>query len=166
MEREHRQPEEDRALQYAFRVLGYRARSECELRQRLERKGYPANIVDRTLARLFQLGLLDDREFTRAFIASRPGRGPAYLKQELRRKGICRDLAEEMIATGISAEKELADAWQLAQRALQTTKRPLERTVLLRLRRLLYRRGYSIDVIGEICARMQAQSTAEDVWLD
>lgn len=159
-------PDEERAMQYALRVLGYRQRSEFELRRRLERKGYSSQITDQTLAKLMHLGLLDDREFAQSWVAARSGVGPARLKQELRQKGIDRDLAEQMITTGISAEDEWKSALDVAQRAVQRSPRPLAREELLRVRRMLLRRGFSYDVISRVCARLNDHLTAEGDWLE
>ncbi|HEY3376320.1 MAG TPA: regulatory protein RecX [Armatimonadota bacterium] len=159
-------PDDDRAMQYALRVLGYRQRSEAEMRQRLARKGFAAQVADRILARLTHLQLLDDREFARSWVASRVGYGPARLKQELRQKGIDRDLAEEMILTGISADEEVTLAQQVADRVLRQRSHPPDAATLLRLRRLLQRRGFSYEVIGRVCARLQNHLTAEGDWLE
>lgn len=154
----------ERGLQYAFCLLGFRARSEAEMRQRMAQKRYSPGVIEKTVARLYQLSMLDDRDFARAFIASRPGKGPAWLRQELYRKGISRPLAEELITEEISPEKELADAWQLAQRALQTTERPIEQSALLRLRRALQRRGFSFEVIGQVTSRLREDISADEDW--
>lgn len=45
---------------YALRLLGYRGRSKKELRERLQRKGFRQDIIDRTLVRLGKAGLIDD----------------------------------------------------------------------------------------------------------
>jgi regulatory protein len=159
-------PEEERAMQYALRVLGYRPRSEAEMKQRLEQKGFSASTTDYILARLTQLGLLDDRDFARGWVMSRRGYGPARLKQELRQKGIHRDLAEEMIVTNLSADEEYSSAWQVASRTLRTNFKPVTREVIMRLRRLLLRRGFSYEVICRVCARLQDPCTAEEDWLE
>jgi regulatory protein len=159
-------PDDERAMQYAFLVLGYRPRSEQEMRQRLERKGYSPAVADQTLAKLTRLGLLNDREFAESWVAARTGYGPARIKQELRQKGIDRDLAEEMISTGISADEEFAAAQRIGTRAVQHATRPLTRDVLLRVRRLLLRRGFSFEVVSRVCARLNAQAAAEEDWLE
>lgn len=153
-------------MQYALRVLGYRMRSEREMRLRLERKGFTAQVTDRTLANLMRLQLLDDRDFAATWVASRGGRGRARLKQELLRKGIDRDLAEETIETGMSVEDELASAWLVARRAARTRTIPLDRTEVLRVRRLLQRRGFSFDVISRVCAGLNDHLTGEGDWLE
>lgn len=159
-------PDDERAMQYALRVLGYRPRSEAELRTRLARKGFTADTVDHTLARLSQLELLDDRDFARGWVEARRGYGPARLKQELRQKGIERDLAEEVIQTGLTAEDEAVSAWQVACRALRNTPFPLARESLLRIRSMLLRRGFSYELVSRVCARLQDQLSAEGDWLE
>jgi len=159
-------PDEERAMQYAFLLLGYRQRSEAEMRQRLERKTYSSAVIDRTLAELTRLQLLDDREFARSWVAARHDRGPHRLKQELRLKGIARDLAEETVTAGMSATDEWTAAWQVATRALRGRSLPPERDELLRVRRLLGRRGFSSEAIRRVCARLNEQVTAEGDWLE
>jgi len=156
---------EEQAMQYALRLLGFRQRSEAEMRQRLERKGFSPRITDRTLAELTRLALLDDREFARSWVASRTGRGPACLKQELRQKGIERDLAEQSITAAMTAEDEFTSAMQVAIRATRS-RSELDRMDLLRIRRLLQRRGFSFEVIGRVCARLHAPLSAEGDWLE
>lgn len=153
-------------MQYALKLLGYRQRSEAEMRQRLERKGCSAQVTDRTLAELTRLALLDDREFVRSWITMRPGCGPARLKQELRQKGIDRVLAEESITAEISAEDEFASACQVALRATRSRTLPLERNELLRVRRLLQRRGFAYEVISRVCIRLNAQMSEDGDWLE
>ena len=157
---------EDHAMQYALFVLGFRQRTEKEMRQRLEGKGYTPEVTDRTLATLTRIGLLDDREFTRCWITSRTGRGRTRIKQELQQKGIDRDLAEEMIRTGISADEEFISALDVAKRAVRTMPMPLERANLVRLQRLLQRRGFSFDIINRVCAGLSDYLSAEGDWLE
>lgn len=50
------------ALQYAYKLLGYRGRSEKELCERLRMKGYEERAIDRVIANLKSNGLIDDRK--------------------------------------------------------------------------------------------------------
>src|SRR5262245_29551432 len=81
----------DRALSAALRALDARPRSTAELRLRLKRKGFDPESVDAALARLTELGLLDDQTFARAWVENRQNarpRGTSALRDELRRKGV------------------------------------------------------------------------------
>ena len=153
----------DRAMQYALRVLGYRARSEREMRRRLQRKGFAPLVIDRTLMELTRLGLLDDREFTRSWVSARDGYGPVRLRHELRQKGIDADLAEETIAALRSEEDDIATAWRLARKAQRGTAIQ-DRAALSRVRQMLLRRGFTREVVQRVCARLDAQP--EEGWSD
>jgi regulatory protein len=154
------EPEVDRAMQYALRVLGYRARSEREMRQKLQRKGFSPLITDRTLMKLTYLGLLDDREFAKSWVSTRIGYGPMRLRYELRQKGIDADLAEETISAVRSEDDDFATAWQLALKVRRGNATP-DRQALLRLRQMLLRRGFTRDVVNRVCARLDAESFSE-----
>ena len=60
-----------RALDSALRLLGYRGRSRVEMRQRLLRKGYEEEIVNEAVRWLEEHGLLDDAQFSQAWVESR-----------------------------------------------------------------------------------------------
>jgi len=49
-----------KAKKYAFRLLGYRSRSEKELEARLQQKGFSGDDVSFTLKQLKEAGYLDD----------------------------------------------------------------------------------------------------------
>jgi hypothetical protein len=53
------------AMGRALNLLGYRARSEAEVRERLGRYGYAGGTIEVVVVRLRELGYLDDEEFAR-----------------------------------------------------------------------------------------------------
>jgi regulatory protein len=88
-------------LAAAARLLGSRPRSADEVRRRLCDAGYRDDLVKVTLARLTELGYLDDAAFARAWVESRDRtrpRGARALRDELRRKGIAAADAEAALA--------------------------------------------------------------------
>ncbi len=89
-------------LEAAARFLEARPRSVAETRRRLLDAGYPPSLVETALARLQDLGYLDDAAFARAWVESRDRahpRGEAALKRELARKGV----SDELIAAVLVA---------------------------------------------------------------
>ena len=98
------------AMTAALRLLSYRLRSETELRQRLARRGTPADLVDGTLKRLRELALVDDAAFARAWVENRDRaspRGQRLLRQELRAKGVDSDASREPLEGVDEAEAAL-----------------------------------------------------------
>jgi regulatory protein len=78
-------------LDAAARFLETRSRSVAEVRRRLTDAGYRAELVEGAIARLLEIGILDDEVFARLWIESRDRahpRGEAALRRELRLKGV------------------------------------------------------------------------------
>ena len=58
-------------LEAAARFLEARSRSVSEVRRRLTSAGYQPELVDGAIARLEELGVLDDEAFAKAWVESR-----------------------------------------------------------------------------------------------
>jgi regulatory protein len=123
-----------------------RARSRAELAGRLARKGVPAEVAERVLARFADVGLVDDAAFAQEWVRSRQaGRGLARraLAAELRRKGVGDADAAEALAT-VGADDEMAAARALVRRRLRgaAAARADPAVLARRLTAMLARRGY------------------------
>lgn len=84
----------------AARLLEARPRSVAEVRRRLTTAGYQPVLIEGALARLVELGYLDDEAFARAWIESRDRahpRGERALRGELVAKGIERELLARLL---------------------------------------------------------------------
>ncbi len=88
-----------KAKNYAFLLLKFRLRSENELRQRLEKKKFNTQIIERTLSFLKDKGFIDDKYFAKIWTESRVKRplGIRRLKQELIIKGIDKAIIDSQI---------------------------------------------------------------------
>ena len=96
-----------RAFDSALYYLGYRPRSEAELKRRLARQ-YDETIVGETVAKLREYGYLDDQAFAQFWAESRTSFSPRssrMIRWELRRKGVDDETAAEAVA-GIDDEEE------------------------------------------------------------
>ncbi len=146
--------ERERALQDALRLISYRARSEKELRQRLEQKGWDQTVIQETLDRLRQNGLLDDIQFARDWIENRQTfrpRGIRLLYQELRQKG----LDEQTIQQALTGVDEEAAAQALARRQAQRLKSVPPHVFHQKLIAYLIRRGFSYEL---------ANNVSQNIW--
>ena len=141
----------NKALNYAFCLLKFRPRSEYELRQRLERKGFSEEQIRQTLGLLKQKGFINDEEFARMWVESRINKplGLRRLREELRVKGISRDLITQILEQTqekYSEEKLIQDA---ISRRLDRLKRLEPKKAKQRLYLYLLRRGFSTDRVRE-----------------
>jgi len=88
-------------LEAALRFLEARQRSAAEVRRRLLLHGYRADLVEGSIERLTELGMIDDAAFAKDWVESRDRarpRGERALRQELVRKGIEREVRDQAIA--------------------------------------------------------------------
>ncbi|MDQ3127119.1 MAG: recombination regulator RecX [Chloroflexota bacterium] len=154
-------------LEAAARFLEARSRSVAEVRRRLGRAGYDAQLVEGAIVRLGELGMLDDEAFGRAWVESRDRarpRGEIALRRELSLKGVDRtivnDLLDERRAAADPDEGRGPDI-AAAERLLARNERALARVADPRQRRqrayaLLARNGFD----PETCRAASATFTA------
>lgn len=91
---------EQQAVERALNYLSFRPRSREEVRRYLRRKETPPDIIEAALARLDRLDFVNDRAFASFWIETREQfnpRGARALKNELRMKGVERDVVEELV---------------------------------------------------------------------
>ncbi|MFI5537647.1 recombination regulator RecX [Nocardia sp. NPDC051900] len=135
----------EQAKEACLRLLAVRARSRAELAQRLAAKGYSAEVSERALDRLGEVGLVDDAAFAEQWVHSRhtfSGKGKQALAQELRRKGVAQSDAVAAL-DAITTDDEETRAAELVRRKLRSLPRDLDRDKMIRrLVGMLARRGY------------------------
>jgi regulatory protein len=88
------------AFETALRALRARDRSVAELADRLERRGVGEDERAEVLERLDRVGYVDDERFARqraAGLAER-GAGDALIRDDLERRGVAGEVADEAIA--------------------------------------------------------------------
>ena len=131
----------------AMRLLGYRGRSEAEVRRRLSPR-YDSQVVDRVITSLTQQGYLDDAAFARQWRSNRERRRPRgqrLLRQELLGKGVPEDTIREAL--------EDFDGPGNAYRAGHSLASRLAGSGFVQFRQRLWshlqRRGFDGSVIGE-----------------
>ena len=182
--RERRAEIEDPAvvLEAAARFLEVRARSVAEVRRRLGQAGYRRDLVESAIARLTELGMLDDATFARTWIESRDRarpRGEIALRRELALKGVDRAVVDELLderrdAGGTGAGTGGAVDLAAAERLLARHARALAREADPRSRRrrayaLLARNGFDPETCAAASARMveaAGEATSENATAD
>lgn len=143
-------------FQAAVRLIAHRARTETEMRQRLTRKNFESDSINRIIERLKQSKLIDDDAFARAWIESRTFGSPrsAYvIKRELRIKGISVDTAETAVENLDDAESVMKAA---AGRAGRFSKLPVEEAKR-KLADFLHRRGFSWELTGQTLEQLESE---------
>lgn len=136
------------AMTRALNLLGYRARSEAEVRERMRRYGFAAGTADVVVGRLEELGYLDDEEFARIKAHEKARRyGPKRVALELRKSGVGGEVAAEAVEKEFAGRSELEEARSAASRRYNGEGSEAQAR---RVYGFLARRGYS----GEVCAEV------------
>jgi regulatory protein len=154
-------PEQD-ARETCSRLLSRRPRSKAELRERLQTGGFEASLIEEVLGGLEEAGLVDDEDFARSWIASRKaagGAGRRKLRWELGRKGIARDLAEQVLEEELDEETELRAAADLARKRLRAG--TADAREMSRLRRYLLARGFGFETVDSVVETVARQKGDE-----
>jgi regulatory protein len=149
-----------RCFNAATRYLGYRPRSEAEIRQRLLRHGFDNESTEKTLAVLKRRGLVDDTAFAIFWKDNRESFSPRSRRLtgwELRRKGLSNAIIEQV--TGEINESESAYRAALSKaRHLSTADYNDFRR---RLGSYLGRRGFGYEVIKQTVTRVWQENAGK-----
>lgn len=165
---EREPPDLNTALETALRFLGARPRTQWELRRRLQRSGADDDVLAAALARLGQLGYVDDEAFVRWWSEQRDRhapRGRRLIEAELRQMGVPRDVIERLRdAPPQHADEDVAlpetdeeRAGVALERHLHGRPIPDDPRAMQRLGMFLMRRGFD----AETARRAIRQRTAE-----
>jgi regulatory protein len=139
-----------------LRLLGRRAHSRAELRRKLGRRGYSEEEVKAAVARLKELGYLDDRAFAEGHVRRRgAGLGPRALSAELAARGVEKQIADGALA-GFDVEAQLASATRLAKRLCAAKPDRGYRELLDSVGSKLLRRGFSSTIARAACRAVLA----------
>jgi regulatory protein len=147
------------AMGRALNFLGYRARSENEVRDRLTRYGYIEKTVEGVIGRLKELGYLDDEGFARTVAREKARRyGPRRVSAELRKTSVDAELAREVVDEELAGRSEVREARSLAAQRYNTWGSDAEAR---RVYGFLVRRGYSSEVCAEVAREYREAAGAE-----
>jgi regulatory protein len=154
--------DERRIYDAALSFLTARPRSRTEVRRRLLRprpnRQPPApDVVDRVLARLERMGLLDDREFSDFWVEQRERFSPraaSAVRFELRQRGVAREITED----AVDAEQDEERALAAGRQRLRSLGGVDYETFRDRLGPFLLRRGFSYAIARQVTKTLWEES--------
>ena len=147
---------ESQAKEYCLRLLTARNYTSSELGAKLSARGFDPAIVDRVIARLSEVGLVDDRAYAEIFVRTRhdrDSRGRRTIAMELKRKGIAEsDVAEAVSQVTDDAEREAAVG--LVRKSMRGTSEAADRVERQKQMRralgMLARRGFDAGMAMDV----------------
>ncbi len=142
-----------RALDRAVRLLARRPYSTVEIRRNLHSKQFAAPTIDEVLAKLEDLGYVDDRAFAQYWIENREQfrpRSPRALAHELRQKGLPDPLIREALAGLDGQESAYRAGTDYLRRLHGLTQEEFRR----KMSAYLGRRGFEYDIVRDVVDRL------------
>ncbi|MBI3161012.1 MAG: RecX family transcriptional regulator [Chloroflexi bacterium] len=149
------------AYQQAMLFLSYRARSEKEIRQNLQKHEMPEDVIEETLQKLRSAGLANDNEFAQTWVENRSTfrpRSRRALTMELRQKG----LDDEIVRAAVSGVDEEALACEAAQKRATRLEGLEWNEYRKKLSEFLARRGFPYPVIASVVSKTWNETHAGD----
>ena len=143
-----------RCLNAALHYLSYRPRSESEMRERLERRGFNGDSVEAVITKLKEQELVDDVAFAQFWKDNRQSFSPRsqwLIRLELNRKGVAADIIEE----AVNDINDDDSAYRVALGKARTLSPSDRGDFRRRLGYYLKRRGFNYEVISR---------TVEQLW--
>lgn len=133
----------------ALRFLSIRNHSRNELRQKLLKKKFSEEIIEKVLNELSQLSYLNDRKFAEQFFNELIGKhfGPLKIKNEMTKRGIDRQTTDEILRDFFNDEEFQKE---IILKYLQKNKFPKKIKLKNELQKIynhLINRGFSSSVI-------------------
>jgi regulatory protein len=153
----------DALMNYALRALGSRAQSSGELKQKLARRAEHPGDIDTVLAKLRDLGYLNDRSYAEGYASARlenQGHGRTRVLRDLRQRRVAPKLAEQAVERAFAETDELGLIDAYLKRKFRGKNLPVwlseEKNLASAYRRLRYAgfsTGNSIRVLKRYAAK-------------
>jgi regulatory protein len=148
------------AMGRALTLLGYRSRSRQEVWQRLGQHGYIEEAIELVIARLEELGYLDDEQYARDLAREKSHKyGPRRIYGDLRKGGIDETTAWNIVEEEFAGRSEVEEAFEAAARRYNS--REGSTAQARRVYGFLMRRGYSAGVCAEVASKYREPSSRE-----
>jgi regulatory protein len=148
-----------RCFAAALHYLGYRPRSEAEVRQRLRRRGFSNDVVDKVISGLKERGLIDDLAFAQYWRDNRLSfnqRSQRLIKLELRQKGVTAEIADEVVE---NSNDDIA-AYEAGLKKIRVLANLDYSEFHRRLSGYLRRRGFDYGTIKSVVLRLWQERQA------
>lgn len=141
---------------YGIYILSRAAKSECELRLKMQDKGFDSQLIENAINTLKEQKYLDDERYCEMFINDKINiskHGIRKIKEALYYKGIAKEIIEDKISN-ISQEDEEERAFNLGEKKLFTMKEGDTYKKAIKLSNYLIGRGFEYETVRKIVRKL------------
>lgn len=151
IEKALKKEEQNKANNYAIRLLSYRSRSRREIEVKMKEKGYDERIIDDTITYLEKYGLINDEEFAKEFIKAKSKKfGRRRIEIELSQKGVADQIIDDVFDKKISDEHEYDVALILARKKMKSYIGDDRNAIYRKMGSFLQRKGFDYSIISKV----------------
>lgn len=154
--------EREATYQKALHFLSFRPRTLAEVRQNLKRRGISEPVIEETISRLRNAGLINDEAFARAWVENRNTfhpRSKRALRMELRRKGLNDEIVQTVLETQVD---EAALAFEAARKYAPRLASLEWAEFRQKLGGFLTRRGFSYTTLAPVVSEVWKEFQTAD----
>ena len=154
---------ESGARQRALYYMSLKERSGREVQAYLVRKGYDEETAVSVSSALQASGLIDDCRLAGILVRNAPDRGwgPVRIRQEMQKRGIGREVAEEALQRTSTEEEYLDTALALGRKSWMSG-RGDDKARKARVSGYLRRRGFSTGTIIKVLDELLSEEAGND----
>lgn len=153
-----------KAFNKAINFLSYRMRSEHEVKQKLLQNEFGEAVILEAIRKLYEYGFLNDESFTKALVETQKKnskKGPTAIRQELKKKGIDKDLQEEVLSN-YSEEEQIGIARTLAEKIINQHQDKTPMQIKQKVQDTLQRKGYNFSIISQALSTFELEKNEEE----
>lgn len=154
---------QNQCFQYALKLLARQNYFEKVLGDKLKQKEYSSEDIAYALEKLKAYNYLDEEKLTEAFVKDKKRfakKGPRYIAQALKMKGIDSEMITRTLDTYYDEEEEFQNARQLALKKMESYRHKYEDTYIIRnkLYSYLLQRGFNTAIVSKVLEEILSQS--------
>lgn len=156
-----------KAYNKGINFLSYRMRSEHEVKQKLLQNEFGEAVILEAIRKLYEYGFLNDESFTKALVETQKKnnkKGPTAIRQELKKKGIEKDLQEKVLGN-YSEEEQVGIARTLAEKIVNQSQDKTPRQIKQKVQDTLQRKGYNFTIISQALSTFELEKNVDE-WID
>lgn len=135
----------------AYNYASYKPRTEKQIRQKLKEKKFSEKMIHFAIEFLKEYNLFDDIEYAENYIAEIKRRKPSgkrAILNELLKKGVTKNIAEEAINSYISEQESFDLALKAAEKKYRIVKSKPRDKQIIAMRNFLASRGFKWEIIN------------------
>lgn len=155
-----------RAMNSSLYYLGQMPKTEQQLRDNLKKKLIPEDIIDETMQKLIEIGMVNDKDFAENFIYSKrkyEKLGSSAIRMKLMQKGISNDIIDECLSE-VTEDDLRETAMILAEKKMRSLMREpdLQKRIQKMVSFLAYR-GYGAGIAFEVAREVVNKNAENDL---